>query len=165
MVPPTTAPVDNGLVLVRSGYHLRRCSLDDLLDPGSTIVCTQEVTYDGDIVTMTEYRLNGPAEPPTNTGRLTDAGRVAIEDAVAALDPTRMAEIVNCGTCQWGGLGVLAFETPEGTRSYDYTWGEPVPTIGALDAIVTSILDALVSCTPTSYITPNEECQPTEPLP
>lgn len=132
-----------------AGWCVRRIDLDtapDVADaPTATLVASN--------------RLEGGGEA-TITATLTDAGASQLATAAASLEDVTIDEVYGCPDCADGGASSLTVARGVEIVTTTYDFGGPPPELVEADAVGTSLLDALASCTSTDLVTVDEGCEP-----
>lgn len=132
-----------------AGWCVRRIDLDTAPDfadaPTVTLVASN--------------RLEGGGEA-TITATLTDTGASQLATAAASLEDVTIDEVYGCPDCADGGASSLTVARGVELVTTIYDFGDPPPELVEADAVGTSLLDALASCTSTDLVTVDEGCEP-----
>jgi hypothetical protein len=150
---PSAGPAASSVpTLIGAGWSYGMCAglcLADLVVSGHRLVLTGSGHGPEGVLLVRE-------------GALTPAGRERLDAAVAAVDVAALEPVYGCPDCADGGAAYLTFATDGVDTRHDMEAGRPPAELAELDAIATSIIDALVRCEPTDLVAVSEGCVPYE---
>jgi hypothetical protein len=121
--------------------------------------CRADLVITGDDLVLRGSDRSGGQVLFENAGRLTPAGRDALDAAVSALSDTRLEPRYGCPDCADGGASYLVLVRDGEMTRHDMEHGAPPPELGELDDLANQLIDALQTCEPDALVTVADDCE------
>ncbi len=139
------------LALTAGGWSFGEC-VDD---------CVGDLALTGDSLAYTIHSWDD-SQPPSfvATATLTAAGRGELQAALTALEAVTLDEVYGCPDCADGGLSWVSLARDGTLSEHTYEYSRPPADLEAIDGLVSTWMDALVSCTSTESVKIDVGCVP-----
>jgi len=123
-------------------------------------LCIQEITFADDGAIHLDGRDWDDTVYVDNTGTLTETGLARLGDIEVDLAEVVLEPVYGCPDCADGGGMTVTRRQDGDVASSDYPWGDPPEELEHLDALFFEILEALRSCSATTVVEIDSDCEP-----
>jgi hypothetical protein len=120
--------------------------------------CHADLVVDGDDLVLVGRDRELEVPLFENRGSLTAEGRAALDAALAALGDAVLEPVYGCPDCADGGASYLTLVRDGQASRHDMEHGAPPPELAELDALATTLIDALQACQSTELVSAAGDC-------